>query len=186
MPGGGNGSPVFLPGVAPGERDLASFSPWGLKESDTTEVTWHTHTTVYIRDPRPRGSMPSLLSQLVSGELRDTGSIPGSGRSPGEGGSNPFQHSCLEKKSPVVRGAWQVAKSWRLCTSMRVQVEFSLTPNSIDCKNIALRRPIQKFLAFGFLQKPVYLPHPELDLSYPFLLFPNIYPVFLPDFFPRS
>ena len=98
MPGGGNGSPVFLPGVAPGERDLASFSPWGLKESDTTEVTWHTHTTVYIRDPRPRGSMPSLLSQLVSGELRDTGSIPGSGRSPGEGGSNPFQHSCLEKK----------------------------------------------------------------------------------------
>jgi len=39
MPGGGNGSPVFLPGVAAGERDLASFSPWGLKESDTTEVT---------------------------------------------------------------------------------------------------------------------------------------------------
>ena len=91
-----------------------------------------------------------------------------------------------KKKSPVVRGAWQVAKSWQLCTSMRVQVEFSLTPNSIDCKNIALRRPIQKFLAFGFLQKPVYLPHPELDLSYPFLLFPNIYPVFLPDSFPRS
>ena len=26
----------------------------------------------------------------------DPGSIPGSGRSPGEGNGNPFQHSCLE------------------------------------------------------------------------------------------
>ena len=63
MPGGGHGNPVFLPGVSHGERDLASFSPQGLKESGTSEVTAHTHThpTVYIRDPRLRGSMPSLL-----------------------------------------------------------------------------------------------------------------------------
>ena len=45
----------------------------------------------------------------------DTGSIPGSGRSPGEGNGNPFQYSCLE--SPMDRGAWWatvhgVAKSW--------------------------------------------------------------------------
>ena len=26
----------------------------------------------------------------------DTGSIPGSGKSPGEGNGNPFQYSCLE------------------------------------------------------------------------------------------
>ena len=26
----------------------------------------------------------------------DAGSIPGSGRSPGEGNGNPFQYSCLE------------------------------------------------------------------------------------------
>ena len=32
-------------------------------------------------------------------------SIPGSGRSPGEGNGNPLQCSCLEK--PVNRGAWQ-------------------------------------------------------------------------------
>ena len=31
-------------------------------------------------------------------------SIPGSGRSPGEGSSNPLQHSCLE--NPMDRGAW--------------------------------------------------------------------------------
>ena len=32
------------------------------------------------------------------------GSIPGSGRSPGEGNGNPLQYSCLEK--PMDRGAW--------------------------------------------------------------------------------
>ena len=33
----------------------------------------------------------------------DPGSIPGSGRSPGEGNGNPLQHSCLEK--PMGGGA---------------------------------------------------------------------------------
>ena len=35
----------------------------------------------------------------------DASSIPGSGRSPGEGNGNPLQHSCLE--NPMDRGAWQ-------------------------------------------------------------------------------
>ena len=34
----------------------------------------------------------------------DTGSIPGSGRSPGGGNDNPFQYSCLG--DPVGRGPW--------------------------------------------------------------------------------
>ena len=34
----------------------------------------------------------------------DTGSIPGSGRLPGEGNGNPLQYYCLE--NPVDRGAW--------------------------------------------------------------------------------
>ena len=37
--------------------------------------------------------------------VRDVGSIPGLGRSPGEGNGNPLQHSCLE--SSMDRGAWQ-------------------------------------------------------------------------------
>ena len=35
----------------------------------------------------------------------DPGSIPGSGRSPGEGNGNSLQHSCLENS--MDRGAWQ-------------------------------------------------------------------------------
>ena len=34
----------------------------------------------------------------------DPDSIPGSGRSPGEGNGNPLQYSCLE--NPMDRGAW--------------------------------------------------------------------------------
>ena len=34
----------------------------------------------------------------------DPGSIPGSGRSPGEGNDNPLQYPCLE--NPMDRGAW--------------------------------------------------------------------------------
>ena len=36
----------------------------------------------------------------------DRGSVPGSGRSPGEGNDNPVQYSCLE--NPMDREAWQV------------------------------------------------------------------------------
>ena len=45
----------------------------------------------------------------------DTGTVPGSGRPPGEGNDNPLQYSCLE--NTMDRGAWWVTvdeatKSW--------------------------------------------------------------------------
>jgi len=39
-----------------------------------------------------------------AGDIRDTGSIPGSGRSPGGGNGNLLQCSCLENS--MDRGAW--------------------------------------------------------------------------------
>ena len=41
---------------------------------------------------------------VSAGDKRDTGSISGSGRSPGEGRGNPLPYSCLE--NPMDRGAW--------------------------------------------------------------------------------
>ena len=41
-PGGGHGNPL-LPGESHGQRSLAGYNPWGLRESDTTEATLHTH-----------------------------------------------------------------------------------------------------------------------------------------------
>ena len=39
-----------------------------------------------------------------AGDIRDMGSIPGLGRSPGEGHGNPLQYSCLD--NPMDGGAW--------------------------------------------------------------------------------
>ena len=39
------------------------------------------------------------------GDIRDVGSIPGSGRFPGEGHDNSVQYSCLENS--MDRGAWR-------------------------------------------------------------------------------
>ena len=40
-----------------------------------------------------------------AGDKRDAGSVPGSGRSPGEGNSNPLQYPCLG--NAMDRGAWR-------------------------------------------------------------------------------
>ena len=58
-------------------------------------------------------------SKASTCNVGDLGSIPGSGRSPGEGNGNPLQYSCLENS--MDRGAWWapvhgVAKS-RPCLS---------------------------------------------------------------------
>ena len=41
-----------------------------------------------------------------TGDMGDTGLIPGLGRSPGEGNGNPLQYSCLE--NPMAREALRV------------------------------------------------------------------------------
>ena len=61
-----------------------------------------------------------------AGDIRDTGLIPGLGRSSGEGNGTLLQSSCLE--NPMDRGAWmftvhRVAKSWtrlRDCTRVTI------------------------------------------------------------------
>ena len=45
-----------------------------------------------------------------AGDVRDVDSIPGLGRSPGGGHSNPFQYSCLDYS--MDRGAWWATVHW--------------------------------------------------------------------------
>ena len=47
------------------------------------------------------GGSDGKVSAYNAGDL---GSIPGSGRSPGEGNGTPLEYSCLE--NPMDRGAW--------------------------------------------------------------------------------
>ena len=47
-----------------------------------------------------QGDRASQVALVVmpanAGDIRDLSSIPGSGKSPGEGNGNPLQYSCLE------------------------------------------------------------------------------------------
>ena len=59
-----------------------------------------------------------------AGDVRDTNSIPGSGRSSGGGHGNPLQYSCQE--NPMDRGGWLaivhgVAKSWTRLKPLSMQ-----------------------------------------------------------------
>ena len=65
-------------------------------------------------------------SACDAGNAGDTGLIPGSGRSPGEGIGNPLQYSCLEK--PMDRGySHGVAELDITGVSMNAHVYFGST-----------------------------------------------------------
>ena len=86
-------TPVFLPGESQGWGSLVGCHLWGRTESDTTGVTQ--------QQDFPSGS--AIKSPPAN--VGDLGSIPGSGRSPGEWNDNPLQYSCLG--SPMDRRAWR-------------------------------------------------------------------------------
>ena len=94
-PGEGKGYPLQYSGL-----ENSMDSPWSPK-SRTRLSHFHFHILFY---------RVSLVAVMVrnpaanAGDARDTGSILGSGRSPGEGHGNPLQYSCLE--NPMDRVAW--------------------------------------------------------------------------------
>ena len=73
-----------------------------------------------------------------AGDIRDVGSIPGSGRSPGEGNGNPLQYSCLE--SP--HGQWSLV-GYRLN-----RVEKSRT--QLKRLSMHIHRLLTRFRTLGF------------------------------------
>ena len=63
----------------------------------------------------PQVALVVNIPPANTGDIRDLGSIPESGRSAGEGNGYPCQYSCLEY--PMDRGAWSprvhgITKSW--------------------------------------------------------------------------
>ena len=78
-----------------------------------TSTTWEVPSVVYICVYKTNtliytygqymGSPHGSDGEESACNARDLGSIPGLGRSPGEGNSNPLQYSCLE--NPMDRGA---------------------------------------------------------------------------------
>ena len=63
----------------------------------------------FLMDFTGASQMELVVKKLPAhaGDVRDLGSIPGPGRSPGGGDGIPLQCSCLE--NPMDRGAWWAA-----------------------------------------------------------------------------
>ena len=75
------------------------YSPQSCKESNTTEAT-----SLYVDNRASQVVLVVKKAPANAGDIRDIGSIPWLGRSPGGGNGNPLQYSCLE--NPMDRGAW--------------------------------------------------------------------------------
>ena len=70
----------------------------------------HVKLSHFVNRLYPSTSQVALVVKYLpanAGEIRDTGSTPGSERSPGGGHGNPLQYSCRE--NPMDRGAWWAA-----------------------------------------------------------------------------
>ena len=62
----------------------------------SNEITAHTQVSVPFQNAEGASQADAENMPANAGYVRDTGSIPGSARSPGEGNGNPLQFSCLE------------------------------------------------------------------------------------------
>ena len=96
------------------------------------------HAFIHGISPDPGIEPISLTSPVLTGRgfpggsedkasacnAGDSGSIPGLGRSPGEGNGNQLQYSCLE--NPMDRGAWQVTVH-RVANSQTQLSDFTFT-----------------------------------------------------------
>ena len=95
---------------------MASWLSWPTLYSWARNQFLHLDVSIEMLNlPSTEGFPGSSDGKESACNAGDQGSIPGLGRSPGEGSGNPLQYSCLE--NPLDRGAlWAtvhgVAKSW--------------------------------------------------------------------------
>ena len=82
----------------------SSFSPMLAHMSWTLVSPWYYIQFLFVKNHDGSGGKESACN------VGDLASIPGSGRSPGEGNGNPLQYSFLE--NPMDRGTWRAMTLW--------------------------------------------------------------------------
>ena len=104
-----------LPPFPPPWKDLKINCPWNrqvYRKAFGLSIWGCTHSTIFFYLQEGNFMWFNWMKGFPGGsEVKasacnegDLGSIPGSGRSPGEGNGNPLQYSCLE--NPMEGGAW--------------------------------------------------------------------------------
>ena len=93
-------TPVVLPGESPWTVEPGGLQSVGLQRAGRN-WTFRTNHTAHIRLYRASPGKESACNTVDSG---DAGSVPGLGRSPGEGNGSPPPYSCLQ--NPMDRGDW--------------------------------------------------------------------------------
>ena len=91
LPGGSDSN---LPAMQESQvQSLGREDPLEKGMANHASILWASQVAQVVKNP-----------PVNAEDIRDKGSIPGSGRSPGRQHGNPLQHSCLEY--PMDRGAW--------------------------------------------------------------------------------
>ena len=101
------------------------------------------HIQIHIHIQGFPGGSDGKESTCNAGDL---GSIPGSGRSPGEGHCNPLQYSCLE--NPKDRGAWRATVHGAAKSQTRLSNFHSLTCTYINIINLKHRKYTIQIITF--------------------------------------
>ena len=97
----------------------------------------------------PGGTVVKILP-ANEGNTKDTGSIPGLGRSPGVGSGNPLQYSCLG--NPKHRGAWRaavpgVAKGWGMTFPLNNRYNTAAASETPSKCKFHLQMKLQRILS---------------------------------------
>ena len=99
-------TPVFLPGKSHGQRSLAGYSPWDLKESDTTEQLTNMHSF----QPWSVGWRAMRQGCNVAEER------------PIEDGNRPGNQACIFMEPSTDEALWlcQAAHAWSFCKGVGI------------------------------------------------------------------
>ena len=95
-----------------------------------------------------------------AGDMGDTSSIPGSGRSPGGGHGNPLQCSCLE--NPMDRGAWRATVHGVAKSQTRLSTHIHKSSVPVQMTSPQRRTTFILSAAHGISGFPPFLEHLSL------------------------
>ena len=112
------------------------------------------------RHPSSKASQVALVVKNLpasAGDIRDTSSTSGSGRSFGGGLGNPLQYSCLE--NPMDRGAWWAAVHTEAHSRTRLKRLSTHRHTQVPGKHPVLGLWGPHILFVGVFYSSVYLPH---------------------------